>query len=88
MMRPVPRDILVRVQGDVAVSTIAGIGERPRRRLPIGRIVLLVIVLAIFVEPIVMYRSLLRQREARDAREQSGLMLMTPSGSYTADGGR
>lgn len=70
------------------MSTAVQTGEKPRRRAPIGRIIVAVIVIAIITEPIVMYRSLLRQREARQVREQSGLMLGPASGPSRAEAGR
>jgi hypothetical protein len=69
------------------VSTADRTGEKPRRRARIGLIVLVVIVTAIVTEPIVMYRSLLHQREARQNREQTGLMLgAAPAPSRAAAG--
>ncbi len=53
------------------MSSAAHIGPRPRRRLRIGKLVILGILLAALVEPIIMYRTLVRQRELRqDARHQ------------------
>jgi hypothetical protein len=43
--------------------------EFPRsgRRLPIRRIVIIVLLLAALIEPLLMYRSLMREREQRRA---------------------
>ena len=70
------------------MSTAVQTGGRPRRRTPVGRIVLVVVLIAIVMEPIVMYRSLLRQREARQLQEQSELMASAPSLSTDTEAGR
>jgi hypothetical protein len=44
--------------------------KRPRRRLPIVKILFICVLLFLVVEPIVMYRTLQHQRELRqDARQ-------------------
>ncbi len=70
------------------MSTAVQTGGRPLRRAPVGRIVLVVVLIAIVMEPIVMYRSLLRQREARQLQEQSELMASAPSLSTDTEAGR
>jgi hypothetical protein len=52
--------------------------ETTRKRAPIGRIILLAIGLFLIVEPIVMYRALVRQRDQRQAARE--LMMQVPTG--------
>jgi len=60
-------------------------GGKPRRRSSVRRIVIVAIVVLAIVEPIVMYRSLVRERD----RRQQAFAKMLPSESATeTDSGR
>jgi hypothetical protein len=56
------------------MHTAAGIRGGARRRRPIRRIVLFAILLLALVEPLIMYRSLVRERAQRRAVADSSLV--------------
>jgi hypothetical protein len=70
------------------LSTVAAIHPRPRRRLPVGKIVLLAVGLAVVVEPLLMYHTLLRQREARAVHYQAEHLFGGAPDTGSLDGGR
>ena len=51
---------------------------RPRRRLPIVKILFICVLLFLVVEPIVMYRTLQRQREHRQDARQIVELIVSP----------
>ena len=57
----------------LTMRTTAGIDGRARRRRPIRRIVITVLLLVAFVEPLIMYSALTRERAERRAVADSAL---------------
>jgi ABC-type taurine transport system ATPase subunit len=56
------------------MRTIAGIGGATRRRRPIRRFLIITVILLLLIEPLFMYRVLVRERAQRRMIAESSLV--------------